>query len=450
MSPPATPLPAMPSYEVSPSQDELPWIGRRLAGTRYVVQKLLGQGGMGFVFLARDTRVGLDVVIKAPRPKLLSSSENARLFGQEVRSLVELRHPHVVRVLDLGEEDGVPYFVSAFLPGGSLQQRIEAVEPRRREILRLAKQQEWLPDLAVTLDHLHDRGYLHRDVKPDNILFDEFDHVYLTDFGISKALATVRMASGRDGETKVLGSPIYMAPEIARGEAGDGRSDQYSLAVSLFELMVCRPPLAASTSVGLLVKKCLEPARRLESLAPAAPRAVAEVLARALELDPARRYPTCTAFVDAYLKACRSSEGSSPIAMYHQRLFAVQIRDTDLLVKLAELAAKWRAKFSTDGEGEAVIQFDGAGGWGGLLGRRHGLIVTFRWRESPGKVKLAVDFSDGPRSGSCFAFLDRVNHLCMVLRQTLGGRNSDDEESGTTQLAATRSNDVGVNKGRKS
>src|SRR5438132_6329137 len=213
------------------------WIGRTLASDRYRVTGKLGEGGMGFVFQAVDRHLERDVVIKVPRRDVLEDPAFAGRFQREIRSLVRLAHPHIVKVLDVGEADGLPFAVLQYLSGGSLANRINPGVP---VTVRVKKLQDWLAQIAAALDFTHSQGYIHRDVKPDNILFDAPGNVFLSDFGIAKVLADSRSAGTQTLRTQtgvVLGTPQYMAPELIMGQPHDGRVDQYALAIVVYEML---------------------------------------------------------------------------------------------------------------------------------------------------------------------------------------------------------------------
>src|SRR5690349_3622967 len=187
------------------------WVGRDLAGGRYRVTAQLGEGGMGSVYRARDANLDADVVVKVPRASLLSDPEFVGRFAREVRALVRLAHPHIVKVTDVGECDGDPFADMQFLPGGSLEQRQQGPAGRRRQLgpQGLA---EWLEPVAEALDYIHKQGYVHRDVKPANILFDDHGNAYLGDFGVAKAIAAQTLAghsAALTGTGMVLGPPCY-------------------------------------------------------------------------------------------------------------------------------------------------------------------------------------------------------------------------------------------------
>ena len=216
------------------------WIGKALSSGRYVIATKLGEGGMGTVYRARDCNIDGDVVVKFPHPSMATDPEFARRFKEEIRSLVRLSHPHIVKVTDVGEADGLPFAVMSFLSGGNLDDRIASGGPDASGGLA-----DWLGGVAKALDHVHSQGYVHRDVKPANILFDAQGHPFLGDFGVVKVLAAAADEAGPrtslTGAGMVIGTPDYMAPELVLGEPFDGRVDQYALAVTVYEALD-RPP----------------------------------------------------------------------------------------------------------------------------------------------------------------------------------------------------------------
>src|SRR5262245_13054499 len=186
-----------------PSRFHVDLAGRTLLGT-YRVERKLADGGMGSVWLAEDLRLGMRVVVKVPHARFLGEPGFRSRFKREISELVRLEHPQVVRILARGEEDEVPFFVLQYLGGGSLEDRLTSGPQDPEAIL------EWLQPIARTLDYVHGRGVVHRDVKPANILFDEAGHVFLSDFGVVKALGSQDGGERTEAGTGV-GSPIYMA-----------------------------------------------------------------------------------------------------------------------------------------------------------------------------------------------------------------------------------------------
>ena len=298
------------------------WVGLTLDG-RYTVAAKLGEGGMGFVYRAADARLGCDVVVKVPRASMLEDAGFRERFRAEVGALVRLAHPHVVKVSDFGQHAGVPFAVMQFLPGGSLEDRRPKDAAGHFRAISPKSLGGWLPAVADALDFIHKQGYVHRDVKPANILFDAHKNAYISDFGVAKAVAGNKAAAaGITGAGLILGTPTYMAPELVLGKAFDGRIDQYALAVTVFELLAGRPPFDGPTPMAVLVQRTTEEPPALSDLQPAMPAALSAVIARALCKDPAGRYPTCTAFAKAVLEASRERkrpedrESSNPPVAY--------------------------------------------------------------------------------------------------------------------------------------
>jgi hypothetical protein len=283
------------------------WVGLTLDG-RYAVTAKLGQGGMGFVYRARDARLNCDVVVKVPRASMLEEAGFRRRFQDEVRALVQLAHPHVVKVSDFGQHDGVPFAVMQFLAGGSLEDRRPKDERGRFKPIAPRSLAGWLPQTADALDYIHKRGYVHRDVKPANILFDGSKNPYISDFGVAKAVAANRTASpGVTGTGMVLGTPAYMAPELVMAEKFDGRIDQYALAVTVFELLAGRPPFDGATPMAVLVKRTTEEPPLLSDVLSGTSPTLSAAVGRGLSKDPAARFANCTAFAEAVVGAAETS-----------------------------------------------------------------------------------------------------------------------------------------------
>jgi tetratricopeptide (TPR) repeat protein len=279
------------------------FLGQVLGQGRYRVTAKLGEGGMGFVYKAHDLRLSTEVVIKVPR--LSSDPEFAARFTKEIRALVLLSHPHIVKVNDVGIHEELPFAVMQFLAGGSLADR-QFDARGKRQPQELGSILSWLEDIASALDFMHRKGFVHRDVKPANILFDEDGNVFLSDFGIAKVLAEESQRSPNTALTTagtVLGTPEYMAPEVILGNPYDGRADQYALGIMLYELLAGRLPFEASQSTALLVKHTAEEPKPLTELAPHVPPTVAAVVHRALAKNPAQRFRDCAALAQTLLEA---------------------------------------------------------------------------------------------------------------------------------------------------
>jgi serine/threonine protein kinase len=286
------------------------WTGCVLDG-RYRIGTVLGRGGMGTVYAARDERLDRPVVVKVPQTRFLDDEEFILRFDREIRSLITLPHPHIVKVLDVGkasplsEPDPVPYVVLEFLAGGSLKSRIDAHGGR----LAPEEVASWLPDVARALDFVHRQRVVHRDIKPGNILFDTDGNVYVADFGIAKALGGIDTGVTATGVTP--GSPDYMAPEVVTGHALGPTYDEYGLAVVVYEALAGRLPYPRSDSpLQAIYRAASAPAAPLGEAAPNVSPETAAVVMRGLSKDPAARYASCGEFADAFVASLAAASGT--------------------------------------------------------------------------------------------------------------------------------------------
>lgn len=287
-------------------------IGETLSG-RYTVESELGAGGMATVYAALDQTLGHRVVVKIPHAHLLHQPGFRERFIKEVRALIDLPHPHILPILDYGEIDDVPFAVVRYFSGGDLRAKIDDAGGR----LTLDEVREWLPQIARALDFMHSKLVVHRDIKPDNILFDEQGNVLLSDFGIATA-----MEDPESDETLVpqltrvgafVGTTNYAPPEAVRRELS-GAYDQYSLGVTIYYALAGEMPFQANTPEELLVLKSSREARPISELAPDLPAPVASAIMRSIAMEPEKRFPSCTAFADALLAGDRAAGGeASPL-----------------------------------------------------------------------------------------------------------------------------------------
>ena len=288
------------------SRDAERLIGSKLSGGRYEVLSLLGEGGMGLVFKARDANLDADVVIKIPRRSMLDDPEFAERFAHEVRALVQLSDPHIVKVSDVGEHEGLPFAVMQYLAGGSLEDRHGLGDGRTPILGDPAGLAAWLPSVGAALDFAHQRGYIHRDVKPANILFDARGNAYLGDFGVAKLIAAAGEGGGRravTGTGMVLGTAGYMAPEVILGQSPDGRIDQYALGVTAFEVLSGKLPFVGPSPTAVLVMQSTRDAPSLADARPGLPPALCRAIDKSLARDPKDRYPDCASMARAVLDA---------------------------------------------------------------------------------------------------------------------------------------------------
>jgi len=325
-------------------------IGQTLAG-RYIVDSKLGAGGMATVYAAMDQTLGRKIVIKIPHAELLQQPGFRERFIEEVRSLIALEHPHICSIQDYGEVEGVPFAVVAFLSGGDLRAKIDQAGGR----LKLEDVCRWLPQIASALDFMHQKGMVHRDIKPDNILFDEQGNVLLSDFGIATVMHKLDPDETQVGQlTKVgsfVGTTAYAPPEAIRRELS-GAYDQYSLGVTLYLGLSGEMPILASTPEETLVLKSSQEARPISQIVSDLPEDVAQVIMRSIALDPKRRFASCNEFATALTQAAQPSQptGSSTRAVAY----------VGIVVALLAVVAFWMIRTGPDPKVE-VVQVDPPG-----------------------------------------------------------------------------------------
>jgi serine/threonine-protein kinase len=250
---------------------------------RYEVLNELGRGGMGTVYRAFDPRFKRNVAIKVlPREFLHDPTFRAR-FNREAQTIATLEHPAIVPVYDFGEDSGQPYLVMRYMPGGSLSDRL------KKGPLIVAEASQILTRLASALGRAHQKGVIHRDLKPQNILFDPYHSAFLSDFGSAHIVQASTALTG-DG---IIGTPAYMSPEQARGDDElDGRSDIYALGAILFEMLTGKQPYEADTPMGVAVKHITEPVPRILEVKADLPPVLEEIISRAMAKVAGDRYAT--------------------------------------------------------------------------------------------------------------------------------------------------------------
>jgi len=284
------------------------WLGQVISDGRYTVTGKLGEGGMGIVYRATDHKLNTDVVVKAPRRSMLEDPEFVGRFSREIRALVRLSHPHIVKIVDVGEHDGLPFAVMQYLTGGSLDDRQPRDAEGRLLPMNAATLDHWLPDVAKALDFIHGQKFIHRDIKPANIFFDEHGNAYVGDFGVAKAMAaeTERANTSLTATGMAIGTPDYMAPELIMGQACDGRVDQYALAITVYETLAAQLPFQGTTASALMVMHTSQEPASLQSMRPDLPTALAQAVHRGMAKDPRARYENCAAFARAVTQALPS------------------------------------------------------------------------------------------------------------------------------------------------
>jgi len=272
-------------------------INQVLGRGQYEIRSVLGRGGMATVYLARQASMDRDVAIKVMTPELADDEQFVARFEHEAQLIARLQHPHILPVIDFGREDKHIYIVMQLVRGGSLDDRLS------RGPLPLPLAARMLGQIASALTFAHEQGIVHRDLKPNNVLLDERNNAYLTDFGIAKMLAgtTKLTATGN-----ILGTPAYMAPEQWRGELVDARTDIYSLGIMLYEMVLGQLPFSGDTPYTLMYKHFNDapppPHLANPDLAPD----VEAVILRALAKNPDDRYQSAEAMAEDFVTALRA------------------------------------------------------------------------------------------------------------------------------------------------
>ena len=252
----------------------------------YTLERELGRGGMATVFLAQDVKHDRPVALKVLHPELAMSLGPDR-FLREIKLAARLQHPHILTVLDSGEAGGRLWFTMPFVEGESLRDRLR----RERQLpvedaLRIAR------EAAQALQYAHDHGVVHRDIKPENLLLTQDGNTLVADFGIARAVGTA--GDERLTETGLsVGTPAYMSPEQAAGDRGlDARTDIYSLASVLYEMLAGEPPFTGATTQALLVKRLTEPPPSVRATRPNVPESVDQAIRKGLAPVAADRFGT--------------------------------------------------------------------------------------------------------------------------------------------------------------
>jgi serine/threonine-protein kinase len=341
----------------------MPEIDARLSSAladRYRLERQLGEGGMAIVYAAEDVRHRRQVAVKVLRPEL-GAALGAERFVREIEIVAGLRHPHILPLYDSGEADGFLYYVMPLVEGETLRARIE----RERQLpiddaLRFAR------EIADALAYAHSHGVVHRDIKPENILI-EGEHAVVADFGIAKAVAAAHAITPITSTGISIGTPAYMSPEQATADRDvDGRSDLYSLACVLYEMLAGQPPFTGATAEALVRQHVMAPPPPVTQFRPAVPPAVNDALMRALAKAPADRFNP----VGQFSTAIRPSAVTAPVpaSVASARRSIGWTAAAGLVLALAAAGATWalaRGRSSPNETAErsvAVLPFDNLSG----------------------------------------------------------------------------------------
>src|SRR5512143_407735 len=253
-------------------------IGKTLG--QYHIVEAIGHGGMASVFKARQPALDRYVAVKVLLPHQADTPEFRERFAREAKAIAQLNHPNILPVIDYGQDGDLIYIVMKYVAGGTLAERL-------KRPIDLATTTNLIAQIAAALDHAHQRGIIHRDVKPSNVLLDENEWVQLADFGLAKLLAgdQVLTSSGLS-----MGTPAYLSPEQGQGATIDRHADIYSLGVMLYEMVTGRLPFTAETPMGVIIKHIYEQPLPPRTLNPSIPEALEAVLLKSLAKPIEQRY----------------------------------------------------------------------------------------------------------------------------------------------------------------
>jgi uncharacterized RDD family membrane protein YckC len=306
-----------------------PLIGKRLK--HFEIERLIGRGGMGSVYLGRDTALDRPVAVKVLAPEIGHDPEIVARFEREARAQARLRHPNVAQIYFIGEEGHLHFFVMEHVEGPALNVLLEG-----------GRRVPWTEAVghvlaaARGLKAAHQQGFIHRDVKPSNLIIDREAGIKLCDFGLVKSLrADVELT--REGA--IVGSPLYMAPEQGRGESVDHRTDIYALGCALYHMVTGRPPFSGPSDVAVIAAHITNEAAPVRTLAPDVPEAVERLIDRMMAKPMAARFATYDELIAALERA---RPDNRHLLSFRARALALAVDCAPLLV-LAAIAGAWAA-----------------------------------------------------------------------------------------------------------
>jgi serine/threonine-protein kinase len=265
-------------------------VNRTTVNRRYKIERKIGEGGMAEVFLGHDDLLHRPVAIKSLRPQYAADAGFRTRFEREAQAAASFSHANIIDIYDVGEDRGTPYLVMEYVPGETLKEIIENEGPFDPDDVSILIEQ-----VASALDYAHERGFVHRDIKPQNILVDGEGLAKVVDFGIAKGLADATLTEAGSG----LGTVHYVSPEQASGLMATPSSDIYSLAVVAYEMLTGRLPFDSDSAVGIAMKHINEQPRHPSLINPDVPRQAGDIVLRALEKDPTKRFTSAGSFARA-------------------------------------------------------------------------------------------------------------------------------------------------------
>lgn len=258
-----------------------------LLANRYEILQMLGEGGMGTVYKARDRELDRLLAVKVIRPELAGNPKILARFKQELILARQVTHKNVIRIYDLGVAEGLKFITMEFIEGRDLASLLQERRPTHDESLRIVRQ------VARALEAAHAEGVVHRDLKPQNIMIDGRGRVSVMDFGLARSVEM----HGMTQTGMLMGTPTYMSPEQAQGRRVDARSDLFSLGIIFYEMLTGQVPFQADTVLASLLKRTQEPAPPPRQVDPSVPEALNAVVVKCLAIDPDQRYQSTTEVV---------------------------------------------------------------------------------------------------------------------------------------------------------
>lgn len=262
-------------------------IGKKLDG-RYEITELIGVGGMADVYKAMDVMENRVVAVKILKDEFSQNEEFLRRFRNESKAIAVLSHPNIVKIYDVGFTDEIQFIVMEYIDGITLKEFIE-----QQGVLRWKDALHFVTQILRALQHAHDKGIVHRDIKPQNIMLFADGTIKVMDFGIAR----FSRVDGKTLSDKTIGSVHYISPEQARGDMTDERSDIYSVGVMLYEMLTGRKPFDGENPVAIALKHMQENAVPPRDIMPSIPEALEEIVVHAMERNPARRYQSAAEMI---------------------------------------------------------------------------------------------------------------------------------------------------------
>src|SRR5690625_3755536 len=252
-----------------------------LLNERYRIKRRIGGGGMANVYLGFDLILERDVAIKVLRMEFVNDPEFVERFDREAQAATSLSHPNIVNIYDVGEEDDILYIVMEYVDGLTLKEYIQKHGP-----LSVEKAIDIMDQLTAAIQHAHETGLIHRDIKPQNVLINQNGTVKVTDFGIAVALSATALTQ----TNSVLGSVHYLSPEQARGGKATKKSDIYSLGIVFYELLTGQLPFSGQSPISIALKHLQSETPSVRSIVPDIPQSVENIVLQATAKDPFHRY----------------------------------------------------------------------------------------------------------------------------------------------------------------